>query len=243
MALERNKKITSGQSGLFDAHQATVVETVDKLPEVPDLPQSEKLADEKRLLGVYLNGHPHDDLFKKFSHLVDAKIADLDPHTHQLAVTIGGIVTRVKVVFTKKSNSEMAFVTLEDTTGSVDMVVFPKTYSDTKPYLVADQGLLVTGKLDVREGKKSLVVSKIRSLSESTNAYNQTVIQIPRGTSQSILKQIGQLLKANPGADSIEIQIPQNSHFKTIKLPYTVNYTSDLQKQVYTLINPEESTG
>jgi DNA polymerase-3 subunit alpha len=238
-SLTSQNQTASGQSGLFDADSKVSIIKMDMLNDTSDLPENEKLSDEKKLLGVYINGHPMSDALKKISYATDFKIADLDPLIHKQIVSVGGIITRVKQVMTKSSNSEMAFATLEDATGSIEIVIFPKTYSQCKDILLPDTPLLVSGKLDLRDDRPSLLVSHLQSLSSipDPDIYNQVIV-IPRGTSQEILKDLGALLKSRPGNDAIEIHIPNNGDTKIIRLPYTVNFDTSLHQEITSLLHP-----
>jgi DNA polymerase-3 subunit alpha len=139
----------------------------------------------------------------------------------------------VKQVFTKKDNSPMAFVTLEDETAMLDVVVFPKTYELVKDMLVEDVGVLITGKVDFREEKINLMANEISRIEELPvlAGFNKTLgvvdepeIAIPRGTSLDILKKINELLKKHPGDDTVYILVPNGGAPKRLKVPYPVDF-------------------
>ena len=79
-------------------------------------------------------------------------------------VIIGGMITRVSKVITRKSNNEMAFVTIGDKTGTVDLVIFPKIFNLVKDFLRQDRVIIVEGKIDVREERMNLVVEKVEEI-------------------------------------------------------------------------------
>jgi len=231
----------SGQSGLFDEDPVVKPILVDNFPKIPDLTSKERLDDEKRLLGVYLNGHPQNDSLKKIQDMVDYPIALLDPQKHQHAVTVGGLINRIKVVNTKNTNAEMAFISLEDLTGKIEAVIFPKLYDSIKADLKTDMPYLVTGKISEKDDRLSLVVSKLRPLElDDSPAVHQLLIS--RGTSQEKLKQLGVLLKSSPGNDQVEIHIPNNGDTKIIRLPYLVDYREPLLTQIKALLTPDLNT-
>ncbi|HEX9008449.1 MAG TPA: DNA polymerase III subunit alpha, partial [Patescibacteria group bacterium] len=129
-AVKLSKDKDSDQVSLFsqDSHKLDVT---DRLPDIPEMPLDEKLKLEKQLLGVYLTDHPVKKLVRIVANQISHKIDQLDPTLHlNQTVTLAGVISRVKLVNTKKNNSKMAFITLEDDTKSIDCVVFPKLYAE-----------------------------------------------------------------------------------------------------------------
>lgn len=230
----------SGQGGLFDQIGSSAsLSTNDNLPSVPPLTSKEKLAFEKELLGIYLTDHPMSASMDQLSQYMTLTIAELDPLQHQGKLTLAGIITNIRVVTTKTSNKTMAFLTLEDTTGSLDTIIFPKLYQQISSNLTTDQPVLVKGKLEERDDKLNFIADSLELVANSTPRARPSdhIILIPRGTSKEVLTQIGSLLKANPGKEQVTIQIPNGTIPKTITLPYTVEYNSNLASQITKLLH------
>lgn len=236
VAVAREK--SSGQGGLFEGlakeesgHQAVT----DKLPDVPQMPLTELLKTEKTLLGIYLTDHPVRNAIKVVAHRVTHKVSQLDPtyHVGQM-VTLAGVLASVRAINTKKNNSRMCFASLEDDTAAIDLVVFPKLYADTTDLWQVDQALLVTGRIDNREEKLSVLVEKAEAINANAPVPEGEMfeIDIPRGTPKETLQQINQLLKQNPGADRIIIVIPNGGEPKRIALPFTVKYSQVLASKI-----------
>lgn len=120
------------------------------LRESPEATMRELLAWEKELLGLYVSGHPYEVIKKQIGDkLIDCeKILECKEDSF---VRCGGVITAVKEIITKKGDA-MAFITIQDTTGSAEVVVFPKIYKSTKEILVEDQIILVSAKASRREG-------------------------------------------------------------------------------------------
>lgn len=76
-------------------------------------------------------------------------------------ILIGGVIMLVKKIFTKATNAEMAFIKLEDLSGSMEIVIFPKTFAQFREYLVQDQIILVEGKLDFKDDRPVVLAEKI----------------------------------------------------------------------------------
>ncbi|NMB57504.1 DNA polymerase III subunit alpha [Candidatus Beckwithbacteria bacterium] len=235
----------SGQVGLFDLGEEEEEENLllDELPEVEELDQQQLLALEKQLLGFYLSDNPILKKMQLIKNAVSFQINEIDPQIHSgNQAILGGNIASIRKVFTKKNNSEMAFATLEDQTGTIDMVIFPKTFQTCKNLLFQDKVILCEGKIDYREDQLCLVVNQISEVKEGDmnflNSQKRTIeITIPRGTSKFILEKINNLFKENLGQDQIILLLPNGGDIpKKIVLPYKVNYSKKLEKLIKNLL-------
>ncbi len=129
-------------------------------PKVEEWPQSKRILYEKELLGVFLTGHPLGDFEEKLGSIGTVPIAQLGDVPGKKMVKIAGIVTHSKEITTKKNQERMAFVTVEDQTGTVEVVVFPSVFKDVEFYLLPDEPIVVEGTVD-----KSGEVVKIKATS------------------------------------------------------------------------------
>jgi len=156
-AQAEKKRRESGQIGLFDNPHKRTVGRID-LPEIEELTTQERLSFEKQLFGFYLTDHPLRPFLKLISSKTTHQIKDLPLVKPKGRVTIGGIIKRVKKIMTKRSNNEMAFVRIGDLTGSVELVVFPRVYSQTKSAWINDGIVLVKGKIEEKDKGITLIV-------------------------------------------------------------------------------------
>lgn len=223
----------ASQVGLFEsvAHKDDVT---DHLPDIPEMPLDEKLKMEKELLGFYLTDHPVKKIVRIVANQISHKINQLDPtlHLNQM-VTIAGVISRVRLVNTKKNNSKMAFITLEDDTKSIDCVIFPKLYAENPPFYIEDNALLVRGKVDNRDDKLQIVVDSV-SLVDTKQTPQDMIheIYVKNGTPKDRLEKVSDLLKTHKGDHEITIAIESGNDIKKITLPYRVDYTPELEKLV-----------
>ena len=170
-----------GQMSLFSMMQNEdnePIDEVDRLPEVPEYTKRELLVAEKESTGLYISGHPLDDvsvIIKKRTTIAAAELyheGDEDEEEkHQTIandtkVVIAGIVKAVKTVFTKKDNKPMAILSMEDTTGEYTCVVFPKVYEKCKRYLKEDGRLLIEGKVADDKGNQNIQAESISDIDE-----------------------------------------------------------------------------
>lgn len=128
-------------------------------------PKQQRLAWERELLSVYVSEHPLDEFKEKLAK-VETQISDLASKKVEEKITIGGILTTVKQITTRAGDA-MAFATLEDYTGNVELVVFPRTYKENLTIWRVDRLLLVRGKINEKDGQKKILVESATDLSEA----------------------------------------------------------------------------
>lgn len=136
-----------------------------KLPDIDEWPENVLLGFEKEALGFYITGHPlarHSAAIKRFA---TCDTAGLHERPDKSEVKVCGIVAGLKELTTKKGD-RMAFVTLEDLSGFVEMVVFPETYQAAMELLKSEEPLLVSGTLDVGEESCKLLATEVLPLRE-----------------------------------------------------------------------------
>jgi len=157
---KKKKAASDGQVGLFENQEKHSSMNVP-LVEVPELTRSQKLSYEKELLGFYLTEHPLMQYKTIFDTLRCLPIGTLCDEQIGDRCTIAGIITHIKKIITKTKNNEMAFLKLEDTTGTIELVVFPKIFAEKKSLLVNDAIIKVSGKIDKKDDRLTLLADEI----------------------------------------------------------------------------------
>lgn len=158
--LKRN--VTQGQVGLFDDEPGDIPELMDVLPDVVEAPQEEILAGEKELLGFYFSAHPMSRVRQHFEKLKAVEIGTVNEETVGSRLTLCGMVTSVKKIFTKATNQEMAFIKVTDLTGTIEIVVFPKVFAKSPELWQQDQIILITGKIDEKEERLTMLADEAK---------------------------------------------------------------------------------
>lgn len=160
------KNNLAGQITLFDIADDTQKEEFDlRMPEVEEYPKEMLLAFEKEVLGIYVSGHPmeeYQELWQKVvSHNTNAFALDEEVGSatveDQIRVIVGGIIAGKTVKYTK-NDKMMAFLTLEDLVGSVEIVVFPQSYEKYAAVLLEDAKVFVKGRSSVEEDKDGKII-------------------------------------------------------------------------------------
>ena len=174
----------TGQGSLFDMFGDEDASLERPLPVRTEAPSRERLRWEKELLGLYLSDHPLGELAAEMARYVDAWSADVAEPLDQQRVVVGGMAVGIRRVITRNRES-MAVVTLEDLQGSVDVVVFPRTYAETGDTWREDAVLLVAGRVDHKGDETVVLADSVWSWDEALalgpEAFAQAVAAGDRG--------------------------------------------------------------
>ena len=169
------KNNMAGQLSLFDIVEEEEKEGLAlKLPDVGEYPKEMKLAFEKEVLGIYVSGHPLEEYEAAWRKKISNTTADFayDEEVQGVRVkdgakaVIGGLIAGKTIKYTK-DNKIMAFLTIEDLVGTVEVIVFPKTYEQSASFLTEDAKVFVQGRISVEEDKDGkLICEKIVPFTE-----------------------------------------------------------------------------
>ncbi len=150
-ASRMKREKTCGQISLFDSPEMDGDFSLFELKDLPEFPDEDRLEMEKEFLGAYVTGHPLER-FRDFfdSGRIPFMCGDMGSCRNGERVMCGGILTRVKNIITKK-NTSMASGVVEDFTGAVEFVVYPKVYEQVRNLIRQDFPVIVKGKLEIEE--------------------------------------------------------------------------------------------
>lgn len=168
----QKKSIMPGQLDLFGSLTALEKTSDDSFPDRPEFSEKEKLAMEKECLGIYVSGHPleaYRALVQQVSTASLAEIRENENHrfSEQTQVRVAGVLTRLRTQTTKKGDL-MMYAQLEDLTGDIELLLFPRQLQRFRPYLQTDGMVIVSGSLDVtEEAPDRLIVDEVRPLTEA----------------------------------------------------------------------------
>ncbi|MEQ9455081.1 MAG: DNA polymerase III subunit alpha [Phycisphaeraceae bacterium] len=225
----------SGQMNFFGGPAADVTQTAQaQLPNTTAWARRETLAFEKEVLGFYVSSHPldeHRDAIARFGTATTAEIADL---AEGVEIILGGMLTRVRTTVTRAKQEKMAMLTIEDHTGPIDAVCFPKTYDLVAPLLEADEVVYLIGKVDRRREEPNIIVDKVipADLAETRLTRTIHVELIPdssisnghAGDYKQTLAEIREVLRqaarrANGAAADVHLSLRDNNTTIALRLP------------------------
>ena len=244
------KEKANGQTGLFDGgSNKEEITLIDDLPEMEEFSQKELLSLEKSLLGFYLTEHPLNQVLKMIAGKRSHQIKDLfEVENRNDLVKVGGIVTQIRTVLTKSQGQEMAFVKIEDDTGSIDVVVFPKVFSRTKNCWIKDGIVFIKGRVQKRDDSKNLVVDEAKLLDEEDleEMAKQKISEkkdfdfevfLSSQISPRKLVELNKLLKQSQGKDKVVLAfIDKMGNKKRINLPFGIDYSDKIKKEIKAII-------
>ena len=164
------KKNLEGQIGLFSMLDNDDPAVSIPIPSLPEMSKAERMLMEKETTGIYLSGHPMDDYRAYLKNTYVVPIGNLMseecPYQDEQIVSVAGVVQSVKMK-TTRNNTMMAYVTLEDDTASIEMLVFSNALNQYGCYLRENEPVVITGKFSVRDEKEpQIIVNRARPMSD-----------------------------------------------------------------------------
>jgi len=200
-----------GQVSLFAAAAAPLPEPA--LPDLPEWPEHKLLALEKEALGFYVTGHPLAEFAGDLSRLTTPS-RDFGALAEGAELRVGGLVTVVKN-HTDRKGETMAFVTLEDLDGTMEVTVFSKLFKTAAPLLVPDTALVVVGRANVTEGGVKILADEVLPIAAAKERLVRAVhlrVLAP-GLERETIEQVGRLVKQHRGPIPVflHLVIPQHS--------------------------------
>ncbi|MFZ5650482.1 MAG: DNA polymerase III subunit alpha [Bacillota bacterium] len=164
LAQHTQKERSNGQLSLLDFWGDEVKHTISlNMPEVEEYSRSELLAFEKEAIGFFLSGHPLMDYRQSLQDQASGTLAEIKELTGETMVTCGGMLTSVKRINTKKGDP-MAFANLEDLTGSLEVVFFPKVYREYQKMIQNDAVVMVRGKANPSGDEVKIQAEEVQPL-------------------------------------------------------------------------------
>ena len=240
LAGERKNNL-AGQLSLFGETLAPKDE--DLFPDLPEFSQKELLAYEKEVAGMYLSGHPMQDYKKEVQLLHATPIANLLPDEDGNSefkdgqtVLIAGMIAQVTTKLTK-NDATMAFLSIEDTTGSIETLVFPKVRDKYAKLIVQDTPLALRGKLSIREEEDpKLLCDMIAPLTGASQNMGKLYIKLAPAKA-AYERQIKDRLRQTPGAGQVVFYFEQDK--KYYRFTETVSITDELLSELRGLLGKE----
>lgn len=226
---QERKKSMTGQMTLFDfVSDEDKAEFDVRYPNVDEYDKETKLAFEKEVLGIYISGHPLQEYEKMLLKNVTAMTTDfmLDDETGESRVkdnenvTIGGMVT-AKTVKVTKNNKLMAFITLEDLYGTVEVVVFPNNYEKHQQYLNEDEKVYIRGRVSASEDQQAKLICE--SIIPFDNIPKEIWIKFDSKEAYLMREnELYQMLDAESGNDRVVVFCAKEKAVKRLENRYAV---------------------
>ncbi len=237
--LKIRKERDRGQFSLFDSDEDAQEKMMfNGVPETgshnDEYPSKQLLNFEKEMLGLYISGHPLLEYDRVLSKL--GTISNLDSIDDKSTVNVGGIITGVKMIYTKR-DQQMCFVNLEDIESSLEVIVFPNILEKYREYIVEDRIVKIKGKIDKKEDQIKLLANEIEELhrdeksAEGIRAANndreeKIIFSVEKKhLNRYIINSFYDYIKKNPGGYMVEFKIiPDNGDEPEKKYDLPLDY-------------------
>ena len=231
-AAQKKKNDLTGQMSLFDLMGEENRKSFEvRLPDIGEYPREELLAYEKEVAGIYISGHPLEAYEDKWRKHITAVSTDFRPpeegeeaHIEDGSrAVIGGMITEKTIKFTK-NNKTMAFLTLEDLLGSVEVIVFPRDYEKYKDELSEDAKLFIEGRVSAEEERPGkLILERVHAFEDTRK---DLWIRFPdREVYEKEVAHLYDMLQDSDGKDSVVLYINAEKQMK--RLPASRSVCAD----------------
>ena len=239
-AAQKKKTELAGQMSLFDFAAEEDKEAFKvKIPVVAEYNKGDLLAFEKEVLGFYISGHPLEEYEEQWKRGISHVTTDfLPPEEGELPkvhdgerATVGGMIT-AKTMKATKTNKMMAFITIEDLVGTVEVIVFPRDYEKIGKMLNVDDKVFVSGRISAEEDRASkMILESIRPFSEPKKELwiQFTDVEEFKRREPELLSTI----MDSEGSDSVIIYVKKEKMKKVLPASRNIKITDELLGQLY----------
>ncbi|HIP96825.1 MAG TPA: DNA polymerase III subunit alpha [Anaerolineae bacterium] len=233
-----------GQLSMFDLDSGLVPASAVaiRLPDAPEVSRREKLTWEKELVGVYVSEHPLQRIAADLRETVTAFCGQIDEEMAGQSVTVAGVVSWVRPHTTRRGEP-MAFVHLEDLQGSIEVIVFPRVFKETRDLWQPDKILIVRGRVDAKGRAPKILCESVRDhvtvnhvVDENHHAETSRHLRITIARSGdherdiALLAQVHELLVGYQGDDRFSLHVPNGTRWIQLDFPNdTTRYCPELE--------------
>jgi len=250
---EYQKSKENGQTSIFDLFENNNVDKnnssyQDKLPDISEFSKNELLVMEKEMLGLYISYHPLNDYKEKLKKIITCTSIELANLSDRSKVVLAGVISGVKRKSTKNGNL-MAFITLEDLEGTVEIIAFPKIFEKCKEMIKKDEIVITEGHIDMAEGKVKIIAEKISPLesyieskkpTSKTKEKNQNFVEelhLEINTEENeanLLRKLKKIFYGYPGKNQVIFHFKSKNKtiLHAIDKKYSVNIDDKLTKEI-----------
>ena len=233
----------AGQASIFDMGDSEESAGPRHHPAIPtgEFEKPELLKLEKETLGLYVSEHPLHAVRDQLRRKTDCTLNEMERRRDGEVVSVGGIVSAVKQLTTKKGEP-MVFLTLDDPTGGGEVVVFNSTYAQARELCVADRILVIKGRVDHKQqGETKLIAIEVNGF-EAVQARTEIKFKLDaRAARAGLIRDLAHLVKDYPGPSRVLVALETSMGPKTLALGpgYTVAIDTDFLTEARTLLGAD----
>ena len=235
----------SGQLSLFggEIKAKTIV-----YPDLPDMSAAEKIDSERKLLGFYVSGHPLDSYKQqmKYCSPIYSLLSDGMKYDGKM-VSVGGIITRVKSMTTKKG-APMGYVSLEDYEGAMEAVIFPSVWENSRMMVSEDRAVCVRGRVQANERDVRILAEEIIPLAQFHKVvrpmYKSVHLYIDAAhESDAVSNRLSVILRENHGNVPVFLHLERTHQKITMSREFYLDFSADSEIALKKLLGPQSVVG
>ncbi|KKQ95665.1 MAG: polymerase III, alpha subunit protein [Candidatus Woesebacteria bacterium GW2011_GWB1_43_14] len=203
--------------------------------EIEEFKEEEINVFERELLGLSLSAQPIEERIGGLGEYSSHRVIDLVELTNSgESVSVAGMICSVRVVTTRSSGAKMAFAQIQDGTGTINLVIFPKLFNESINIWQENNILLVEGKIDTREDSRAILVNSFKT-KDGLSGDNKMIIDIPKGISSKKLIMLKSILEKNPGDKPVAFMLlgPKIE----VNSPLMVSWSVELSEKISNLLD------
>lgn len=239
-AQRRRKDRDAGQFTLFGG-EGLEEEQLDESShiEVIEIPKRKLLGFEKEMLGVFVSDHPLSDHREQIASHADLEIAQIAPEMDKSTMKVGGLIVKIDRRF-NKAGKPWAVFTLEDFSGSIEVLVFANKLDKMSEMLVDDAIVLVRGRLDLKDNSRKMLAEEIKPLPRGSMRPDCLVLSLDTGRfTEEMVAHIKDILMEYPGEVPVELRLHDNggeAHIVRLGDLYSIGTDGDLIARLKALL-------
>ncbi len=216
--IKNQKEEQTGQFSFFkmQEEQSGFGTQEENLPDIPEWPTAQVLAQEKTLLGFYLSGHPLQRYRVEIEEFADFTTASLKNAQDGKDARMIGLIQSVKLTTTKKTNERMAIVGLEDMEGAMEIVIFPSSYQNMANYLKEGTIVVVKGKVSFRDGMPKMIANEMAGIEEVYSLIKNIHVNVSKAGKAGFEK-LKERLKRFPGKVPVYLEL-DTKNYKSVQI-------------------------
>jgi DNA polymerase-3 subunit alpha len=246
--IQTKKRSIEGQINLFDFSEEDKSNQFEEyLPDVGEFPEEALLNNEKEVLGIYLSGHPLQKYEEEINEVTNVRSIDFiySEEDSEMSsklydgqeVIIGGMIT-AKTIKSTRNNKMMAFITLEDLYGSVEVIIFPNDYERNKNSIIEDAKIYIKGRVSLSEEQDSKII--LQRMIDFRDIKQKLYLKVKDYKEYNEKKQqIIDVIRENKGDDKVIIYLSKEKTIKQLQNGFNVNINDNLIDKLKLILTKE----
>ncbi|MFH1598346.1 MAG: DNA polymerase III subunit alpha [Patescibacteria group bacterium] len=232
-----DKESKNGQTNIFKILPTTAAPKL-RLEKAEPAPKKQRLLWEKEFVGLYISEHPLAE-YAEYLNKTATPLNSIEGTYINRRVKVGGIITQIKKIITR-SSEPMLFVRIEDTSGRIEVLVFPSILKNNPTIWQEDKVVLINGKLSDKDGELKILCETVKPVDLDKLKDFESVVQVtvPSSTPKTIFDRLKNIFQNHPGQYPANLKIFNAGSSRIIRTNFTVDFNDNIKKDIENLVGP-----